>query len=53
MRTREDSEVKRYRAFHQIDLADLTIYDLRIDTRKRTAQKVTASILARLQEVRS
>jgi len=53
MRIREDSEAKRYRAFHDIDLADLTIYDLLIDTRKHTAEKVAAAILAELQEGRS
>lgn len=53
MRAREDSEAKRYREFHDIDLADLTIYDLRVDTRTHTAKQTTAAILASLREERA
>ena len=53
MREREDSEAKRYREFHDIDLADLGFYDLRVDTRTHTAEQAAAAILTRLQEVRA
>jgi predicted cytidylate kinase len=53
MEEREDSEAKRYREFHDIDLGDRSIYDLVIDTQKHSATEAAEVVLARLQEVRA
>jgi cytidylate kinase len=53
MQEREDSEARRYREFHGIDLGDLGIYDLIIDTQAHSAAQTVEGILGRLQEVRT
>ena len=50
MRARERSEAKRYREIHGIDIGDLSIYDLCIDTDQCTPGQVADRILARLEE---
>ena len=47
---REQSEAKRYGEIHGIDIADLSIYDLVLDTEKCPAAQVAKAIFARLQE---
>ena len=46
---REESEHQRYAHHHQIDLDDLSIYDLVIDTGALTPEEVVASILKALE----
>ena len=53
MEERENSEAKRYREFHDIDLGDRSIYDLIVDTQKHSAAEAAEKVLARLQEVRT
>jgi len=50
MTEREQSETRRYREIHGIDIADLSIYDLIVDTEGRSAKRVAGEIIARLQE---
>ena len=49
LRVRESSEARRYQEFHQIDYADLSIYDLVIDTDETEPSGVVAQILARFE----
>ena len=49
---REGSEHQRYRRHHQIDLDDLTIYDLVLDTSELSPDQVVARILAALEPSR-
>jgi cytidylate kinase len=53
MQERERSEAARYRAFHAIDIGDLSLYDLIVDTRIHSAARAVEAILTRLQEVRA
>jgi len=53
MEEREHSEATRYREFHDIDIADRSIYDLVIDTQAHTAVEAAEVVLTRLQEVRA
>ncbi len=48
MKTREQSELKRYKDFHQIDLQDLSIYDLVINTDSYSVDQVVTKIQHRL-----
>ena len=48
MKVREESEIKRYRDFHDIDLRDLSIYDLVIDTEFNSVDEVVSKIQDRL-----
>jgi len=50
MRQREESERRRYLAFHAIDYADLSIYDLVLDTAECSPQAVADQVLRRLRE---
>ncbi|MCC7265000.1 MAG: AAA family ATPase [Candidatus Latescibacteria bacterium] len=49
---REWSEHQRYARHHQIDLDDLSIYDLVLDTAAHDPETVVAQILAALEETR-
>ena len=51
LRVRESSEARRYQEFHQIDYADLSIYDLVIDTDEIEPSGVVAQILARFEPI--
>jgi len=53
MQERERSEATRYRAFHAIDIGDLSFYDLIVDTQSHSAARAVEAILSRLQEVRT
>lgn len=44
-RTREESERKRYQDIYEIDLTDLSVYDLQIDTHKYDPDEVSDQIL--------
>ncbi len=46
---RERSEHQRYHRHHQIDLDDLTLYDLVLDTAELSPEQVAARILATLE----
>ncbi|MEE3234124.1 MAG: cytidylate kinase family protein [Candidatus Latescibacterota bacterium] len=48
MKMREESELKRYKIFHDIDLQDLSIYDLVINTEFHSADEVVTRIQAGL-----
>lgn len=48
-RAREASEAKRYREHHRIDLADRSVYDLVLDTGKRSPTEVVETILAEVK----
>ncbi len=48
MMEREESESSRYRRFHGVDIEDLSIYDLVIDTNRRSAEDVAEAIAAHL-----
>lgn len=50
--TREHSEHQRYARHHQIDLDDLSIYDLVLDTADLTPEQVVARILETLEPLR-
>jgi cytidylate kinase len=45
---REESEKKRYKNYYKIDLADLSIYDLVIDTQTKSPEEIEALILRKL-----
>lgn len=53
LRAREQSDAARYREYYDIDISDLSIYDLVVDTEalseRGTVQTVTAAIRDRLQ----
>lgn len=49
---RERSEHQRYTRHHQIDLDDLSIYDLVLDTADLTPEQVVAAIMAALEQSR-
>ena len=49
MAARETSEARRYRSFHGIDYADLSIYALVLDTAAQNAEQVAERIAARLK----
>jgi cytidylate kinase len=49
---REGSEHQRYARHHQIDLDDLSIYDLVLDTAQLTPEQVVVRILATLESPR-
>ena len=44
MGAREASEAKRYNEHHDIDITDLTIYDLTIDSVEHTAEQIAERI---------
>ncbi|MDY6775656.1 MAG: AAA family ATPase [Halobacteria archaeon] len=44
LRQREESEAKRYQEIHGIDISDLSVYDLVVDTSKWNAENVTEII---------
>jgi predicted cytidylate kinase len=48
MKVREESELKRYKDFHDIDLQDMSIYDLVISTDFHSADEVAKKIQAGL-----
>ncbi|MEW6753583.1 MAG: (d)CMP kinase [Candidatus Latescibacterota bacterium] len=48
MQEREASEARRYRLFHQIEIADLSVYDLVVDTGSLPAARVAQQVLRRL-----
>jgi len=48
MKVREESELKRYKDFHDIDLQDLSIYDIVINTDFHSADEVANTIQAGL-----
>ena len=48
MKMREASELKRYKDFHKIDLQDLSIYDLVINTGSYSADEVVTKIRSKL-----
>jgi len=45
MLNREESEIKRYKTYYNIDLKDISIYDLTIDSSEKTAEEITELIL--------
>jgi cytidylate kinase len=49
LRVREGSEARRYEEFHQIDISDLSIYDVFIETDKTDPNAVVALIMSRLK----
>lgn len=49
---REKCEINRYRTFYDIDLADLSCYDLVIDTTKWDAQGVSRIIFKAIEELK-
>ena len=49
LRAREGSEARRYEEFHQIDISDLSIYDVLIETEKTDPNAVVALIISRLK----
>ena len=49
MASREASEARRYRSFHGIDYADLSIYALVLDTAAQDAERVAQRIAVRLK----
>ncbi|NLX46667.1 MAG: AAA family ATPase [Euryarchaeota archaeon] len=51
MRSREASEVLRYRKFYGIDVTDRSIYDMVIDTGGLTPEQVADSIVSRVRGV--
>jgi len=51
MRSREASEVLRYRKFYDIDVTDRSIYDMVIDTGSLTPEQVVESIVSRIRSV--
>ncbi|MCD1293487.1 cytidylate kinase [Methanocella sp. CWC-04] len=52
-RVREICELTRYRNYYEIDLTDLTHYDLIIDTKKWDAKGVTKIIAKAIEELKS
>lgn len=51
-RTREICEITRYKKYYDIDLNDLTIYDIVIDTSKWDVQGVTGIIFKAIEELK-
>ena len=49
MEEREGSEAARYARHHRIDLSDLSVYDLVVDTERRAPGEVAGLIISRLQ----
>ena len=49
MEEREGSEAARYARHHAIDVADLSVYDLIVDTERNSPREVADLIIARLQ----
>ena len=49
LRAREGSEARRYEEFHQIDISDLSIYDVLIETDQTDPNAVVALIISRLK----
>ncbi len=47
---RENSEKKRYKEFYNIDVEDMRVYDIVIDTEKNPPEKVVDLILAGIRE---
>ena len=45
---REESEAKRYKKYYNIDIKDKSIYDIEIDTAKKTAEEIVYIIINRL-----
>ena len=45
-RCREASERARYLSYYEIDLADLSVYDLVIDSTSSSAEEIAQSIVA-------
>lgn len=52
MAIREASEARRYRDFHGIDIGELSVYDLVVDTGERSAAETAEAVLSRLEEER-
>lgn len=50
---RQESEEKRYKKYYHIDINDLSIYDLVIDSSKMTPDKIVGCILEKIQLVNS
>ena len=48
---RELSEKKRYKEYYQIDISDTSIYDMIIDTTKKTPQEIVHMIISAFSEV--
>ena len=46
---RERSEYRRYKEIHGIDIADLSVYDLVVDTAESGPEKVVERILAQME----
>jgi cytidylate kinase len=51
-RTREACEIARYKKYYDIDLSDLSCYDLIIDTSKWDASGVTGIIVKAIEELK-
>lgn len=49
IRKREGSEAKRYQSYYNIDINDTSIYDLVIDSSKKTPEDILDEILAFIQ----
>lgn len=52
MRRREESEKKRYLAYYNYDTADLSVYDLVLETTSLSPEQVVQAVLDRYQEHR-
>lgn len=48
--TRENSEAKRYKEYYDIDIKDLSIYDLVVDTSSKTPPEIVEFILQKLEQ---
>ena len=47
--TRENSEATRYKKYYNIDIADTSIYDLVIDSSKKTPEAIVAFVVKKLK----
>jgi predicted cytidylate kinase len=47
---REKSEAKRYKKYYNIDIKDLSVYDLVVDSSKKTPKEIVGFILDKLKE---
>jgi cytidylate kinase len=49
MLRREQSEIQRYKIYYDIDLSDVSIYDIVIDTADKTPSEIADLILDRVE----
>ena len=51
MISRETSEAKRYRSYYNIDINDVSSYDLVIDSSKATAEEIANLIVDKVRQL--